>query len=132
VDSDASDVSDAVFRRTKHRAASKRERRVTGRFARLLVRPLDVFRDFLLIQLKPTFSFLRVYSSPQLATPYFSAVRAVPCFVTPNPSSTDNQSVIINWAYSLLLLLLFIIIINDIYKAQTSPHSKCAKSTVAQ
>jgi len=37
-----------------HRTASRRERRVTGRFAPLSVRPLDVLIGFLLIQLKPT------------------------------------------------------------------------------
>ena len=67
------------------RTASRRQRRVTGRFAPSSVRPLDVLIGFLLIQLKPTWSFLAVglYSSPQLAAPYFSAVHALRCFVTP-------------------------------------------------
>jgi len=30
------------------------------------------------------------------------------------------------------LIIIIIIIINDIYRAQTSPRSKCAKSAVAR
>ena len=30
------------------------------------------------------------------------------------------------------IIIIIIIIINDIYRAQTSPRSKCAKSAVAQ
>jgi len=31
-----------------------------------------------------------------------------------------------------IAIIIIIIIINDIYRAQTSPRSKCAKSAVAQ
>jgi len=47
----------------------------TAPFRPFVSSPLDVLIGFLLIQLKPTRSFPGVYSSPQLAAPYFSAVR---------------------------------------------------------
>jgi len=50
-----------------HRTTSSHELRVTGRFTPSSVRPLDILIGIRLIQLKPTWSFPGVYSSPQLA-----------------------------------------------------------------
>jgi len=36
------------------------------------------------------------------------------------------------WVTGCIIIIINIIIINDIYRAQTSPRSKCAKSAVAQ
>ena len=73
-----------------HCTTSRRERRVTGHFATLSVRPLDALIGFLLIQLKPTWSFRGVYSSPQLAAPYFSVVCAVRCWYKARVLQTDR------------------------------------------